>query len=508
MTRKGSALFPAATFTLDPKANPRTIDLTVTARNEKLVFRGIYTLDRGRLRILPFNDKAERPKEIKPGVAGPVLVCERVTDPCSDAGADALAALDEEAERLPADWQARRGKAKSPDERAKLDADLASARETVAGRLVQLAEDNPGRLVEIAALCRGFAGSPRSPAGKKALGRLAPPRLKEVNLAELRDVVDGMKDANEVADPQDREQFARVLFRRVEQTPTHADAAWMLNYLCGWSQRDQAKVPESFAGAAELIRKHHLASPDIANVGEYVGGILSTSAPAWAGQYETLLQAIARENRSRYVRGQARFALAKVALGAGEARQDEAIELFRAYQKEFDGKDSRTAGVENAQRQSADEHIKTIGALRIGKPAPEIEGLDTDGKPLKLSDYWGKVVMLSVWGTWCPPCMKFVPHERKLADRMKGKPFALIGINQDGYGERFRARMKKEGISWPSFRDKRKGKADITDELSLVFPSVVLIDHAGVVRGWWKGTPAPEALDQEIDKLVEVASKK
>jgi hypothetical protein len=38
--------------------------------------------------------------------------------------------------------------------------------------------------------------------------------------------------------------------------------------------------------------------------------------------------------------------------------------------------------------------------LRIGMVAPEIEGEDLDGKPLKLSDYHGKVVVLDFWGNW------------------------------------------------------------------------------------------------------------
>jgi hypothetical protein len=41
-----------------------------------------------------------------------------------------------------------------------------------------------------------------------------------------------------------------------------------------------------------------------------------------------------------------------------------------------------------------------IRNLAIGKVAPEIEGEDVDGKPLKLSDYRGKVVVLDFWGNW------------------------------------------------------------------------------------------------------------
>ena len=69
--------------------------------------------------------------------------------------------------------------------------------------------------------------------------------------------------------------------------------------------------------------------------------------------------------------------------------------------------------------------------LIAGKPAPEIDGVGFDGKPLKLSDYRGKVVVLVFWGTWCGPCMREVPHERELAERLKDKPFAVLGVNCD-----------------------------------------------------------------------------
>ena len=40
------------------------------------------------------------------------------------------------------------------------------------------------------------------------------------------------------------------------------------------------------------------------------------------------------------------------------------------------------------------------GDLAIGKLAPEISGVDVDGRKFKLSDYRGKVVVLDFWGDW------------------------------------------------------------------------------------------------------------
>ena len=48
----------------------------------------------------------------------------------------------------------------------------------------------------------------------------------------------------------------------------------------------------------------------------------------------------------------------------------------------------------------AERDLFEIRNLAIGKVAPEIEGEDIDGKPLKLSDFKGKVVVLDFWGHW------------------------------------------------------------------------------------------------------------
>ena len=48
----------------------------------------------------------------------------------------------------------------------------------------------------------------------------------------------------------------------------------------------------------------------------------------------------------------------------------------------------------------AGRELFEIRGLKPGQPAPEIAGEDIDGKPFKLSDYRGKVVLLDFWGHW------------------------------------------------------------------------------------------------------------
>ena len=94
--------------------------------------------------------------------------------------------------------------------------------------------------------------------------------------------------------------------------------------------------------------------------------------------------------------------------------------------------------------------LLAIRSVAVGNVAPEIEGEDIDGMPMKLSDYRGRVVMLVFWGTWCGPCMGAIPMEKAIVDRLKDRPFVLLGINSDSDREKLKARMREEGITWRS----------------------------------------------------------
>ncbi len=59
---------------------------------------------------------------------------------------------------------------------------------------------------------------------------------------------------------------------------------------------------------------------------------------------------------------------------------------------------------------------------------------DLDGKRITLANYSGKVVLLNIWATWCPPCRAEMPTIDRLAGAMEGPDFAVIALSTDRGG--------------------------------------------------------------------------
>ena len=82
------------------------------------------------------------------------------------------------------------------------------------------------------------------------------------------------------------------------------------------------------------------------------------------------------------------------------------------------------------------EMSHTLTALKPAKSAKDFTLPDLDGKPHRLSDYRGKVVLVNFWATWCPPCRREMPSMERLSQRLRDQPFMILGINQQEDPER------------------------------------------------------------------------
>ncbi len=78
-----------------------------------------------------------------------------------------------------------------------------------------------------------------------------------------------------------------------------------------------------------------------------------------------------------------------------------------------------------------------LAAFVVKPQRPAVADLafaDGDGKPLKLSDWRGKVILVNLWATWCAPCRKEMPALAELQSKLGGKDFEVLAISIDRKG--------------------------------------------------------------------------
>jgi thiol-disulfide isomerase/thioredoxin len=126
--------------------------------------------------------------------------------------------------------------------------------------------------------------------------------------------------------------------------------------------------------------------------------------------------------------------------------------------------------------------LRRLRNLAVGQQAPEIDGKDVDGNPFRLSDYRGRVVLLTFSGNWCGPCRAMYPEERALVERLRGRPFAILSVNTDPDPHTLRRSISQGEITWRCWWESGVDGPISTQWLIEGFPQVYLLDHKGVIR--------------------------
>ena len=115
----------------------------------------------------------------------------------------------------------------------------------------------------------------------------------------------------------------------------------------------------------------------------------------------------------------------------------------------------------------------------IAEPAPDVELATTDGKPLKLSDLRGQVVLLNFWATWCVPCRSEIPSLNAMERDLASRGFKVLGVTTSDSADLVREYQKDVRQDYTV----ALGDDGVAARYSVgVLPTTFIIDRQGRVR--------------------------
>ncbi len=117
------------------------------------------------------------------------------------------------------------------------------------------------------------------------------------------------------------------------------------------------------------------------------------------------------------------------------------------------------------------------------QPAPELSGIDLDGNEFSTADLRGKVLVVNLWGSWCPPCRKEAPALKQVADELADQNVQFVGLLAKDKASMAKAFNAKIGITYPTIDDTAgRNQAAFADSLpSMAIPTTWIIDANGKV---------------------------
>jgi thiol-disulfide isomerase/thioredoxin len=162
---------------------------------------------------------------------------------------------------------------------------------------------------------------------------------------------------------------------------------------------------------------------------------------------------------------------------------DKAVELLKKLSTEFP---------ETAVAKQADAATKSLvrqgearkiqESLVVGAQFPDFEVKDLEGKPLSVSQFKGKVVMIDFWATWCGPCIQELPNLLKAYEKYHDKGFEIIGISLDTDQGKLTSFIKEKKMNWPHHFDGKGWEAELALKYGITgIPATYLLDGEGKI---------------------------
>lgn len=156
----------------------------------------------------------------------------------------------------------------------------------------------------------------------------------------------------------------------------------------------------------------------------------------------------------------------------------------------------------------------------VGRKFPELRALPLRGTadPVSAADLKDKVVLINLWATWCGPCRKELPELAAIIEQYAHQePFRALLVSCDegditSVREQANALMMQLSLDvelyWDHDYQTQQSALFVLDEPVLGYPTTLVLDGTGTIRGVWQGYAGGDMKDIRalIDQLLEEAA--
>lgn len=149
----------------------------------------------------------------------------------------------------------------------------------------------------------------------------------------------------------------------------------------------------------------------------------------------------------------------------------------------------------------AQERLDNLRGTSIGYKATNFTQNTADGKPIKLSDYKGRVVLVDFWASWCGPCRAENPNVVAAYQKYKDKGFTVLGVSFDQSKEKWLDAVQKDQLTWDHVSDLKGWGNEVGKIYNITsIPQNLLIDRDGKILD--KNLRGP-ALEQKLSEIFK-----
>jgi peroxiredoxin len=139
--------------------------------------------------------------------------------------------------------------------------------------------------------------------------------------------------------------------------------------------------------------------------------------------------------------------------------------------------------------------------VSVDYPAPELALMDLDGEAHSLAAYRGRVVLVNLWATWCPPCKAEMPVLQEYYEDHAAQGFMTVAISDGDPAPAVAAFVEEYGLTFQVWLDPTyiaTRQAFKTSNL----PSSFVIDRDGKIRLRWVGEIDRATLEAYVTPLI------